>query len=144
MFTTIDHIGVATPDIDAALKVLEKTGPLVLGERESIPAFGVKAIMVAAGGAPIELIEPDSPESNIAKYLEKRGEGVHHIAYRVDDIDAALARCREQGFRLIDEQPRPGYADSTVAFIHPKSVLGILTELVQREPGHDVPPYAPA
>ena len=144
MFTKIDHIGVATRSIDEALKVLGRTGPLEMGKRESIPAFQVKAVMVALGEAPIELIEPLSDDSGVAAFIEKRGEGLHHVAYRVENIDDALEKCRAQGFRLIDEKPRTGYADSRVAFIHPKGMLGILTELVEREPGRDKPPYGPA
>lgn len=144
MFEQVDHIGVATRDIEAALKVLEKTGPLTLGKPEVIEAFGIKAVMVCDGKVPIELIEPVDPDSGVAKFIEKKGEGIHHIAYRVGDIDAELEHFREQGFKLIDQKPRHGYADSRVAFIHPKSVLGMLTELVEREPGKDVAPYDPA
>ena len=143
MFLHIDHIGIATNDIDAALATLKKTQPLRLGKREVIESFGVKAVMVAAGGAPIELIEPSSADSGVAKFIEKKGEGVHHVAYRVADIDAAIATLREQGFRLIDEKPREGYAGSRVAFVHPKDICGVLTELVEREPGKDEAPYDP-
>lgn len=144
MFETIDHIAIATPNIDAALATLEKAGPLALGERETIEAFQVEAIVVAAGDAAIELIEPTSPESAVARFLTRRGEGLHHIAYRVEDIEAALERCRAAGLKLIDEAPRPGYAGSRVAFIHPKTMLGVLTELVERPEGRRIPPYAPA
>lgn len=144
MFTRIDHIGVATRSIEKALGELQKTGALVLGKKEVIEAFQVRALMVASGDAPIELIEPTSDESNVAGFLDRRGEGLHHVAYRVDDIEAALKTLADQGFRLIDEKPRHGYADSRVAFVHPKSMFGVLTELVEREPGRDVPPYDPA
>jgi len=144
MFTRIDHIGIATKNIEEAVRTLEKTGKMVLGKRELIPSNQVEAVMVAAGDAPIELIQPTSPESTVAAFIEKRGEGLHHIAYRVDDIDAALKECGAQGFKLIDKVPRHGYAESRVAFLHPKSMFGVLTELVERRPGHDVPPYDPA
>lgn len=145
MFKRIDHLGIATRDIAAAIKVLEKTGPIVLGTEEQVPAFGVKAVMVSVGdGVPVELIEPLGEDSGVAKFLDKRGEGLHHIAYRVADIDAALATCVEQGLRLIDSKPRHGYAGSRVAFVHPKSFLGVLTELVERDAGADEPPYDPA
>lgn len=143
MFKLVDHIGVATRSIDASVDTLRKLGPVELGELETIERYNLKARMVRTGDVPIELIEPLSEESNIHAFIEKRGEGLHHIAYRVDDIEQALARCREQGLRLIDEKPRPGYAEALVAFVHPKSVLGVLTELVQREPGKDQAPYAP-
>lgn len=144
MFTRIDHIGVAVRSIEEAVKILELAGPIALGKRESVPANQVEAVMVAAGDAPIEFIEPTSAESTVAAFLEKRGEGLHHVAYRVEDIDAALRACQERGLRLIDKAPRHGYAGSRVAFIHPKSMSGVLTELVERKSGADVPPYDPA
>ncbi len=144
MFTKIDHIGIATRNIEAAIQILRKTGPLVIGKRELIPSNQIEAVMVAAGESPIELIQPTAPESTVSAFLEKRGEGLHHVAYRVENIDAELKQCAEQGFRLIDQTPRHGYAGSRVAFLHPKSFFGVLTELVERKPGHDVPPYDPA
>lgn len=141
MFTRVDHIGIAVNNIAEALATLQKTGGIVVGAREDVPANQVEAVMVAAGDAPIELISPTSPESTVAAFLQKRGEGLHHIAYRVDNIDEALKECERQGFKLIDKVPRNGYAHSRVAFLHPKSMFGVLTELVERKPGHDVPPY---
>lgn len=142
MFKQVDHIGVATRSIEASLETLRKIGPIVIGEREVIERYQLEAVMVKTGEVPIELIQPMTPESNIAQFIEKKGEGVHHIAYRVEDISAALAQCEREGFRLIDAQPREGYGHSRVAFLHPKSVLGMLTELVEREPGRDAAPYA--
>jgi methylmalonyl-CoA epimerase len=142
MFKTIDHLGVAVSKIEPALETLKKAGPVVLGKEELIPAFGVRAIMVATGdGIPIEFIEPTSEESNVAKFIAQRGGGLHHVAYRVENIEASLADLQSQGFNLIDKKPRHGYADSLVAFVHPKSFFGVLTELVQRREGHDVAPY---
>ncbi|MBI3736428.1 methylmalonyl-CoA epimerase, partial [Candidatus Sumerlaeota bacterium] len=141
MFTRIDHIGVAVRNIEEALATLRKTGGIVVGKEELIPSNQVKAVMVAAGDAPIELIQPTSPESTVAAFLEKRGEGLHHVAYRVANIDAALKECETQGFKLIDKVPRHGYAESRVAFLHPKGMFGVLTELVERKAGHDIPPY---
>ncbi|MCH8334173.1 VOC family protein [Candidatus Sumerlaeota bacterium] len=103
MLGLIDHIGVATRDIDHAIEILRKTGGIEVGRRGSVSAFQVEMVMVAAGGAPIELIQPTSPESPVAAFMEKRGEGVHHVAYRVDDLEAALRECRNQGLNLIDE-----------------------------------------
>lgn len=143
MFTRVDHIGIAVNDIEAAVALLRKTGNIVLGSREQVPSNQVEAVMVAAGDAPIELITPTSPDSTVAAFIAKRGEGLHHVAYRVDDIDAALKQCEAEGFKLIDKTPRHGYAGSRVAFLHPKSMFGVLTELVEREPGRDVPPYDP-
>lgn len=145
MFEHVDHIGIATRDIDRALEVLEKMGgPIKLGKTEVIESFGVKAIMVAAGEVPIELVQPLNAQSGVARFIDTKGEGVHHIAYRVENIDKALQSFQDKGFQAIDKMPREGYAHSRVAFIHPKSFLGVLTELVQREPGKDVPPYDPA
>lgn len=145
MLKLIDHLGVAVRDLGAAVETMKKTGELRLGKEEEIPAFKVKAIMIATGDhVPIELIEPTSPDSGVAKFLDKRGEGLHHVAYRVDDVAAALEALKAQGFRAIDDKPRPGYGHSQVAFLHPKDLLGVLTELVEREPGRDVPPYDPA
>lgn len=143
MFTRVDHIGIAVRDIEASILELKKLGPIVRGEREDVPVNKVQAVMVSMGDVPIEYIEATSDDSTVAKFIEKRGEGVHHIAYRVVDIDAALKTCEEQGFRLLDKVPRTGYADSRVAFLHPKSTGGVLTELVERKPPHDVPPYEP-
>lgn len=144
MFLEVDHIGIATNDIDHALEVLERTGPIDLGKTEIIESFGIKAVMVKAGEVPIELVQPIKEDSGVAKFIAKRGEGLHHIAYRVEDIDATLKSFKENGFDLIDKEPREGYAHSRVAFVHPKSVLGMLTELVERKPGMDIPPYDPA
>jgi methylmalonyl-CoA epimerase len=145
MFENVDHIGIATKDINRALEVLEQMGgPLKLGKTETIESFGVTAVMVAAGAVPIELVQPLTADSGVAKFLEKKGEGVHHIAYRVENIDEALQSFKDKGFQVIDQQPREGYAHSRVAFIHPKGALGVLTELVQREPGKDIAPYDPA
>lgn len=144
MFKQVDHIGIATRDLDQALETLKKLGPVEIGEREIVERYQLVAVMVKTGEVPIELIQPTSPESNIAAYIEKRGEGLHHIAYRVDNCAEALQKAEAAGFRLIDQQPRHGYADSQVAFLHPKSVLGMLTELVERQPGKDQAPYAPA
>lgn len=145
MFEHVDHIGIATRDIDRALEVLEKMGgPIKLGKTEVIESFGVKAVMVAAGEVPIELVQPLNAQSGVARFIDTKGEGVHHIAYRVENIDKALQSFQDKGFQAIDKVPREGYAHSRVAFIHPKSFLGVLTELVQRQPGKDVPPYDPA
>jgi methylmalonyl-CoA/ethylmalonyl-CoA epimerase len=144
MFSQVDHIAIATLDVDAAVETLRKLGPVELGEMEIIERDHIKAQMLRAGDVPIELLQPTSPDSTVQKFIDKRGEGIHHIAYRVADINKAIEQCKAAGLRLIDEKPRHGYADSRVAFLHPKALLGALTELVQREPGKDVCPYAPA
>lgn len=141
MFKQVDHIGVATRDIEAAIETLKKTGPVVIGAREVIEAYKLEAVMVKADGVPIELIQPMNEESNIHKFIEKKGEGLHHIAYRVPNCAEALDQCRGEGIKLIDETPRIGYAHAKVAFLHPKSMFSVLTELVEREPGKDEAPY---
>lgn len=145
MFTQIDHIAIATKDIDAALETMKKLGPVQLGAVEDLSETqGVKAIMLMSGGVPIELIQPTSEDSTVARFIEKRGEGLHHIAYRVADIDAALKHCEEQGLELIDKTPRHGYAGSKVAFLHPRATLKMLSEIVERPAGHDEAPYETA
>lgn len=141
MFKTVDHIGIATRSIQDSLATLRKLGPIKVGELEVIERYKLRAVIVATGDVPIELIEPTEPDSNIAAFIEKKGEGVHHVAYRVENIDAALQHASAAGFKLIDQQPREGYGHGRVAFVHPKSVLGMLTELVERAPGKDVAPY---
>ena len=144
MFKQVDHIGITTKDLNASLETLKRMGPVVVGEIEVIEQFKARAVIVKTGEVPIELIEPASPDSPIASTIEKRGEGLHHVAYRVDDVAASLKDFEAKGFRLIDQQPRHGYGDSKVGFLHPKSTLYMLTELVEREPGKDVAPLRAA
>jgi methylmalonyl-CoA/ethylmalonyl-CoA epimerase len=102
--------------------------------RETVEEQGVKAVLLEVGEGHIELIEPLSPESGVAKFIERYGEGMHHVAYQTDDIEAALENVRAAGLRLIDEEPRTGIRGSRVAFLHPKATGGVLTEIV--EPAH--------
>jgi methylmalonyl-CoA/ethylmalonyl-CoA epimerase len=102
--------------------------------RETVEEQGVNAVLLEIGEGHVELIEPLSPESGVAKFIERNGEGMHHVAYQTDDIDAALEKVRAAGLRLIDEEPRIGIRGSRVAFLHPKATGGVLTELV--EPKH--------
>lgn len=142
MFQQVDHIALAVKDLDAALATVKKLGTVVVGEEELIAKDNLKAVMVRVGEATIELIMPLGPDSTVAKFIEKKGEGFHHIAYRVADVAAALKHCEAEGIRLVDQQPRVGYAECHCGFLHPKSTLGMLTELVQRDPGRDQSPYA--
>lgn len=128
---TLDHIGIAVKDLDAALQSYEAFGLTAL-KREVVPNFHVEVCMIPLGETKLELIRPTSPDSAIAKFLEKRGEGVHHIALGVPNIKATLAQLKAQGFRLIDEVPRPGFGGHLVAFVHPHSTHGVLIELVER------------
>ena len=136
MFTRVDHIGVAVEDLDAALALYERDYAMTLVHREVIEAQGVEAVLLDVGENHVELLAPLADDTPVGKFLAKRGPGMHHVAYQVDDIEAALASLREAGLRLIDEQPRSGIRDSLVAFLHPKSSGGVLTEIVQPAKGH--------
>ena len=123
----ISHIGVAVESIEGALAFYRDVLGLAPGEPEE--ADGARIVSIAFGATTVELLEPRSPDSPIAKFLARRGPGIHHICYRVPDLDRALNACRLAGYRLIDEVPRPGAGGQRIAFIHPKSTAGILIEL---------------
>jgi methylmalonyl-CoA epimerase len=127
----IEHIGIATHKIDDALKFWRDALGLHVVETEEVAEQGVRVAMLPVGEPRVELLEPTSESSPVAKFLEKRGAGVHHIAVRVDDIRAALGRLKEQGARLIDESPRVGAGGCLVAFVHPSAAGGVLLELVE-------------
>lgn len=136
--TSLHHVGIAVTDLDVALEHYLSVLGGTLELRRDVAEFGVEAACVelpasgpAAGGALIELLCPIDEASGIAKFLARRGEGMHHVCYAVADIQAALAACRARGIRLIDEQPRIGLHGSPVAFVHPAGMHGVLTELVQ-------------
>ncbi len=131
MKATIDHIGIAVGDLGESLSFFRDALGLELDEPEDVPAQRVRAHFLQAGEAAIELVEPTADDSPIAKFLARRGAGIHHLALRVDDIVAALAELKAKGVRLIDETPRPGAHNSLVAFIHPSSAHGVLVELKQ-------------
>jgi methylmalonyl-CoA/ethylmalonyl-CoA epimerase len=130
----IDHIGVAISDLGESLKFFQDALGLELEPPEDVPSQRVRAHFLQAGEATVELVEPSSDESPIAKFITKRGPGLHHLCLRVDDIVAALAELKAKGVRLIDETPRPGAHHSLVAFIHPSSTHGVLVELKQLLP----------
>ena len=138
MKATLDHIGIAVADLDEALAFYRDALGLEIEAPEDVASQKVRAHFIPLGnpaeqtGASLELLEATDPSSPIAKYLEKRGPGLHHITLRVDDIAAALARLKAHGVRLIDDAPRPGADGSLVAFIHPSSAHGVLVELTQR------------
>ena len=128
----IDHIGIATHGIDEAAAFWREGLGLSVDETEEVASQRVRIAMLSIGESRIELLEATSADSPISKFLEKRGPGIHHIAIRVADIHAALARLREKGARLIDEEPRKGAGGCLVAFVHPSSTHGVLLELVQK------------
>lgn len=131
MKARLDHIGIAVADIDQALKFYRDALGLEIDPPEEVTAERVRAHFIPAGEAALELLEATADDSPIAKYVAKRGPGLHHITLRVDDIAAALAHLKARGVRLIDDAPRPGAHGSLVAFIHPSSAHGVLLELKQ-------------
>jgi methylmalonyl-CoA epimerase len=131
LFGRIDHIGIAVNDLDAAMELYGSGFDMAEQHRETVEEQGVEAVLLEVGEGHIELIRPLSPDNGVGKFIARNGEGVHHVAYQVDDIEAALKRVREGGLRLIDTQPRVGIRGSRVAFLHPRSTGGVLTELVQ-------------
>jgi methylmalonyl-CoA/ethylmalonyl-CoA epimerase len=136
VFTRLDHIGVAVEDLDAALALYERDYAMTLVHREVVSEQGVEAALLDVGENHVELLAPLSPDTPVGKFLAKRGPGMHHVAYQVTDIEATLQALRDAGMRLIDEQPRTGIRASRVAFLHPKSSGGVLTEIVQPAKGH--------
>ena len=136
MFAQIDHVGVAVEDLEAAIALHEQTYGLALAHREVVEQQGVEAVLLDAGESHVELLRPLQPDTAVGRFLASRGPGLHHVAYRVDDIEAALDALRDRGLQLIDETPRAGIRDSRVAFVHPRSTGGVLTEIVQPAEGH--------
>ena len=131
MIKKIDHIAIVVHNIEEALQVYEGTLGRELAEVEEVPEQAVRIAFLPVGESELELVEPLSTDSGVAKFLEKRGEGLHHICLEVDDIEAALQDLAAQGIRLIDKQPRRG-AHGRVAFLHPKSAHGVLIELIEK------------
>jgi methylmalonyl-CoA/ethylmalonyl-CoA epimerase len=131
MKATLDHIGIAVADLSAALAFYRDALGLEIEAPEDVASQHVRAHFIPAGGAALELLEATAEDSPIAKYVAKRGPGLHHITLRVDDIRATLAQLKAKGVRLIDETPRAGAHGSLVAFIHPASAHGVLVELRQ-------------
>jgi methylmalonyl-CoA/ethylmalonyl-CoA epimerase len=136
MFAQIDHVGVAVDDLDAAIALHEETYGMALAHREVVEQQGVEAVLLDVGASHVELLRPLQPDTAVGRFLASRGPGLHHVAYRVDDIESALADLRDRGLQLIDETPRVGIRDSRVAFVHPQSAGGVLTEIVQPAEGH--------
>lgn len=141
-FTRIDHVGIACHDLEERISFYESTFGLVVVSREVNEAQGVKEAMLHVSDGPsgasyVQLLEPMGPDTPVGKFLAKRGEGVHHVGYGVDDVAAALEAIGAKDVRLLDERPRHGSMGASIAFLHPKDVGGVLTELVQaskREP----------
>ena len=132
MKATLDHIGIAVGDLAQALAFYRDALGLEVEPPEEVASQRVRAHFVPLGDSALELLEPTAPDSPIAKFIEKRGPGVHHVTLRVDDIREALARLKARGIRLIDESPREGAEGALIAFVHPASTHGVLVELKQR------------
>jgi methylmalonyl-CoA epimerase len=131
VFGLIDHVGVAVSDLDRAIALYEGTFGMPLVHRETVEEQGVEAVLLDVGDGHVELLSPLGPETVVGRFVEKRGEGLHHVAYRVEDIDAVLAELKGAGVDLIDSEARIGIRRSRVAFLHPRSTGGVLTELVE-------------
>jgi len=132
MIKRIDHVGIAVRNLEEAIKVWEGLG-LKVEEVEEVPEQKVRTAIIHVGESRIELLEPTAEDSPIEKFIAKRGEGIHHIALGVDNIEEHLKKLKEEGYRLIDEEPRIGAGGAKIAFVHPKAVTGVLLELCQRE-----------
>jgi methylmalonyl-CoA/ethylmalonyl-CoA epimerase len=135
VFGRIDHIGVATENLEGALALYEQTFSMPLVHRETVESQGVEAALLDVGDGHVELLEPLGPETPVGKYLDKRGPGLHHVAYAVGDIDDTLGKLKDAGVELIDAEARQGIRNSRVAFLHPRATGGVLTEIVQPAEG---------
>ncbi len=131
MFGRIDHIGVAVAEIEPALILYRDRFELAVAHREVVEEQGVEAVLLDVGENHVELLAPLAPDTPVGKFLARQGPGLHHVAYQVDDVEAALGACRAAGLALIDEHPRSGIRGSRVAFLHPRATGGVLTEIVQ-------------
>jgi methylmalonyl-CoA epimerase len=132
----VDHVGVAVEDLDAALERYARDLALPVAHRETVEAQGVEAVLLDVGDGHVELLRPLGPDTPVGRFLARRGPGLHHVAYGVDDIEAELERLRAAGLRLLDERPRPGVRGTRVAFLHPSAAAGVLTEIVQPPGDH--------
>ena len=131
VLTEIDHVAIAVFDLEAAVAYYRDTFDATVAHREIVERDGVEEALLKVADSYIQLLSPVRDDSPVAKSLASRGEGLHHVGYRVDDCAAALARIKAEGHRVIDEEPRPGSRGTTVAFVHPKGAFGTLIELVQ-------------
>ena len=136
MFGRIDHIGVAVEDIEAAIELYRDGFEMELAHRETVESQGVEAVLLDVGDGHVELLRPLGPDTPVGRFMAKSGAGLHHVAYAVEDIDTTLERIAAAGIRLIDSEPRTGIRDSRVAFLHPRSTGGVLTEIVEPAGGH--------
>lgn len=132
MYKRLTHIGIAVKNLDNSSRLFSKLFGLNQSHTEEVAEQKVKAMFFRIGEGGVELLEPTNPDSSIAKYIEKRGEGVHHLSFEVDDIEKEIARLKKEGFQMIDERPRVGADGFRIAFLHPKSTNGVLVEISQK------------
>jgi methylmalonyl-CoA/ethylmalonyl-CoA epimerase len=131
MLTEIDHVAIAVNDLDEAIDYYRRAFGVEVTHREVVERDGVEEALIRVADSYIQLTTPTRPDSTVAKYLERKGEGLHHVGYRVDSCTEALDRLKAEGYQVIDEKPRPGSRGTTVAFVHPKGAFGTLIELVE-------------
>jgi len=131
LLTEIDHVAIAVRDLEAAVSYYSDTFGATVAHRERIESDGVEEALIQVADSYIQLLTPTSPDSPVARYLERKGEGIHHVGYRVADCGVALQAVKDAGGQVIDQAPRPGSRGTTVAFVHPKAAFGTLIELVQ-------------
>jgi methylmalonyl-CoA/ethylmalonyl-CoA epimerase len=136
MFGRIDHIGIAVEDLDAALELYGSTFEMEVAHRETVEEQGVEAVLLDVGDGHVELLRPLTPDTPVGKFIAKRGVGMHHVAYAVEDIDATLQKLAAAGLELIDKEARVGIGGSRVAFVEPRSTGRVLTEIVEPAGGH--------
>jgi methylmalonyl-CoA/ethylmalonyl-CoA epimerase len=136
MFGRIDHIGVAVEDLDAAMELYRDGFEMEIAHRETVESQGVEAVLLDVGEGHVELLRPLGPDTAVGKFLARRGAGLHHVAYAVDDIDVTLGKLKAAGLELIDEEARVGIRGSRVAFLHPRATGSVLTEIVEPAEGH--------
>jgi methylmalonyl-CoA/ethylmalonyl-CoA epimerase len=131
LLTQIDHVGIAVEDLDSAVERYRQTLGVEPAHRGRVESQGVEEVLLPVGTSFIQLLGALGPDTPVGRFLERRGAGVHHIGFRVDDVAAAIDQLRGEGVRLIDDTPRPGSRGTTIAFVHPKGMGGVLVELVQ-------------
>jgi methylmalonyl-CoA/ethylmalonyl-CoA epimerase len=136
MFGLIDHVGIAVKDLGGSLALYEEAFEMPVAHRETVSEQGVEAVLLDVGETHVELLRPLGPETPVGRFLDRNGPGLHHVAYRVTDIEATLAQLGRQGIELIDTEPRVGIRQSRVAFLHPRATGSVLTEIVEPAEGH--------
>jgi methylmalonyl-CoA/ethylmalonyl-CoA epimerase len=137
MLTQIDHVGLAVVDLDKAISLYADAFQAEVCARERNESQGLEIVFLRIGGSAVELLATTSPDSIIGKFLAKRGQALHHVAFRVENLRECMRSCALHGLRLIDEEPRQGSGGSSIAFVHPDSAMGVLIELVERSDGQD-------